>query len=243
MRQQDGNPKDEVIDFHFRQEEKMDLAKVKEQKQMKAQAEEKKEVREIKWPDDYYSTTDADKRKELLEYAIGQELEPEKNKIRMELWEKRYGVKAGVDQFLAAWINLIYYSNMVKGKRIARWHKKEIDKLIGSMCFDIVERDGEAAEELLYLEFYHMLDFYMDICQTDKKYTGIILGLGTMSQDRVVQKIATEFFRVAYCVPDMIKSMKEYEIVRRAVVDCFAAKFPNSAGAIEELVRNEEELR
>ncbi|MGI6007565.1 MAG: DUF6553 family protein [Ruminococcus sp.] len=201
-------------------------AQQKEREEEKKKAEEKKE---LKWPDDYYAVTDAKKRKEILLQAIEQGIEPEENKIRLAMWERRYGKKEGVDQLLAAWINLIYFANVVKGNKISRWHKKEKNQILDSLCVDILEEGGETARELLYLEIYHMLDFYMEICQTDKKYSGLILGLGSMSKERVMQKIAAEFYHVCYHVPAELGDIEAYEVLRRSAVDSYSAKFPSYA--------------
>ena len=158
----------------------MDFTKLKEQQKAREEEirkENEKESIALKWPDDYYKETDAKKRRTLLSQAMEQGLEPQENKIRMDLWERRYGRKEGVDEFLASWINLIYFANVVKKDRISIWHRKEKDQIMRSLCVDMLEEGDEKVRELLYLEICHMLDFYMDICKTDKKYSGLILGL------------------------------------------------------------------
>lgn len=218
----------------------MDFTKLKAQQ--KAQEEEKKkekEEKELKWPDDYYAVTDAKKRREVLLRALDAGIEPEENKIRLNMWERRYGRKEGVDELLAAWINLIYFANVVKKDRVSRWHRKEKDQIIQSLCVDILEESGESARELLYLEIYHMLDFYMDICKTDKKYSGLILGLGSMSKESVTHKIATEFYRVCYQVPSVFSQLEAYDILRKSAFDSFTAKFPNYAHTYRYMVEHE----
>ncbi|MGI6011371.1 MAG: DUF6553 family protein [Ruminococcus sp.] len=221
----------------------MDFTKLKAQQ--KAQEEEKKkekEEKELKWPDDYYAVTDAKKRKEVLLRAIEEGIELEENKIRLAMWERRYGKKDGVDELLAAWINLIYFANVVKKDRISRWHKKEKNQILQSLCIDILQDGGETARELLYLEIYHMLDFYMDICKTDKKYSGLILGLGSMSKESVMNKIATEFYRVCYQVPSEFSQLEVYDILRKSALDSYSAKFPSYANTFRYMIEHGGEL-
>ena len=223
----------------------MDFTKLKEQQKAREEEirkENEKESIALKWPDDYYKETDAKKRRTLLSQAMEQGLEPQENKIRMDLWERRYGRKEGVDEFLASWINLIYFANVVKKDRISIWHKKEKDQIMRSLCVDMLEEGDEKVKELLYLEICHMLDFYMDICKTDKKYSGLILGLGSMSKDRVREKIALEFYHVCYHVPSAFTQLESFQILRRSALDAYSAKFPGHAHILRHLIDHNGEL-
>lgn len=203
----------------------MDLTKIKE-KQASQRVEPEVEEVNWEWPDIYYSTTDADKRKEYLEKAIRLGLEPKENEIRMKMWNQRYGTQKGVDQMLAIWINLLYFANIVKSDRKARWRKREIKDIFNGLQVEVLKEYGEEAKELVYLEFYHLADFYIDICLNDKKYGSIMFGLGTMSKEKLMAKIAKEIYTIAYLVPPVISGTPEYELLRKAVVDCFTIKLP-----------------
>ena len=216
----------------------MDLAKVKEQKkQQNIQPEEVDETWE--WPDAFYASTDGAARKKALDRAIDKGLEPEENEIRMKIWQKRYGSRAGVDEMLAGWINLLYFANIVKTDRKMKWHKKEMKQSLEALCFDILKEYGEPAEEILYLEFYHLVDFYLDICKNDKKYGSVLLGLGSMSQEKVAYKMAKEVYSVCYKVPPMIGTLKEYDLLRRAASDSFAMKMPTYENLLTHLIETE----
>ena len=216
----------------------MDLTKIKE-KQIKQNIEPEIEEVNWEWPDAYYAVTDSMKRKKELEKAIKKGLEPTENEIRMKMWNQRYGVKQGVDQMLAAWINLLYFANVVKTDRKARWHKREIKEIFSALQFDLVKEYGDAAKELLYLEIYHMVDFYIEICKNDKKYNSMIMGLGTISKEKATEKMAKEIYAVCYEVPPMISSVPEYDLVRRAAVDCFSIKMPSYENVLLHMIDNE----
>ena len=61
------------------------------------------------WPEDYYRELDGALRKELLDKEIdscGGKI-PEEDRLRLELWEARYGgADAGVDYFMKGWTDL-----------------------------------------------------------------------------------------------------------------------------------------
>lgn len=216
----------------------MDLARVKEQRrQQNVQPEEPDETWE--WPDSYYASTDGMKRKKALDKAIAMGLEPAENEIRMKIWKKRYGSRDGVDEMLAGWINLLYFANVVKTDRKMKWHKKEMKQTLDGLCFDILKEYGEAAEEILYLEFFHLVDFYLDICKNDKKYGSVLLGLGSMSPEKVAYKMAKEVYMVCYKVPPMIGTVKEFALFRKASLDSFAMKMPSYENLLTHLIETE----
>ena len=64
------------------------------------------------WPQEYYSTTDRDERKKLLQERLESGTADEKDQIRMKFWELRYKTRAkmpvGVDYFIRSWMNLCF---------------------------------------------------------------------------------------------------------------------------------------
>lgn len=204
----------------------MDLTKLKE-KQMNPNKEAEVVEEVWEWPDVYYATTDSEQRKQDLIKAMAKGLEPEANEIRKKMWQMRYGVKPGVDQMLAALINLLYFANIVKKDQKARRRKKELKEIFDTLQLNIAEEYGQLGEELLYLEHYHMVDYYINICKKDKKYGSLLFGLGSMSTDKIKEKLAGEIWAMCYGVPAVIGTEKHYQIFRKAAVDAFAMNVPS----------------
>lgn len=206
--------------------------------QMNAIEEEVAEVAEEKfdWPQAYYLPTEGDERKKALDKAVSKGLEPEKNQIRKEIWERRYGEQEGVDRFLTGWLNLSYYANVVRNNLMAKFHKNDMAQTQKYLCYDIVKKYGKDGEEVLFMELYHLVDFYIDICLRDKKYGGIILGLGTMKEERLIEKIANDIYRVSYCVPSALGIMDEHELLAKAAVQCYFNRFPGAKDSLNKLL-------
>lgn len=209
----------------------MDINQMKKQ-----ETEQQEETIEFNWPEAFYLPTDGEERKKALERAIAEGLESEENEIRKEVLERRYGGQPGVDQFLAAWMNLMYYANVVRSGFMAKFHRKEMLKTQEMLCFDLVKKYGKKGEEVLFMELYHLIDFYIDICQRDKKYNGLILGLGTIKKEKMIEKIANDVYRVSYCISPVLDRMAEYDLLINAGTQCYYNRFPNQKENLERLI-------
>ena len=200
--------------------------------------EQQEEVIKFEWPKDYYLPTDGEVRKIALDRAIAENLEPNKDKIRSEIWERRYNDPAGVDRFLAGYMNLSYYANVVKSGLMAKFHKKDMVQTQQFLCYDIPDKYGADGEEILYLELYHLIDYYIDICLKDKKYGGLIMGIGTMKKENLINKIAGDLYKVSYCLPPGFEIAPTHKLFQKAAKQCFYNRFPNSRSSFGEKADN-----
>lgn len=202
---------------------------------------EEDQVEDIKfeWPQAYYLPTEGKTRKIALDRAIAEELEPEKNKIRKEIWERRYNDPAGVDRFLAGYMNFNYYAAVVKNSWTVKFHKKDIKRTQEYLCYDIPDKYGAEGEAVLYLELYHMLDYYIDICLRDKKYSGLLMGLGTMKKEKLINKIADDLFKTSCCLPDGLELLPAHELFKKAAKQCFYNRFPNNKSCFGGKIKSE----
>ncbi len=222
----------------------MDLSKANEQREARALEERKKRLQEeeqipakpLNWPDDYYAETDAKERRRLLERAIKEELSPEEDAVRMKLWEKRYGKREGVDEFLASWLNLQFFANTLKNDRGLRWHKKEVRQIEDMLSRDIEEAYGEVGARLIYLELYHLADQYITICRRDKRYASLLFGMGSMNEGRLKKKIALDLYNVCFCIPSSLRDRKDFDRLRQAAGDCYCAHFPEFSNKYRQMV-------
>ena len=199
--------------------------------------EKKEEVIKFEWPQAYYLPTNGEVRKLALDRAIAENLEPNKDKIRSEIWERRYNDPAGVDRFLAGYMNFSYYANVVKNGLMAKFHKKEMAQTQSFLCYDIPEKYGADGEEILYLELYHLIDYYIDICLKDKKYGGLIMGIGTMKKENLINKIASDLYKTSYCLPPGYEIAPAHELFQKAAKQCFYNRFPSNKELFDEKSR------
>ena len=202
--------------------------------------EEQEIVQKFEWPEAYYLPTDGEKRIKALERAIKEGLEPEKNKIRKEICDRRYNGPVGVDRFLSGYMNLGYYATVVKSKFTMKFHKKDIKKTQEYLCYDIPDKYGQEGADMLFLELYHMIDYYIDICLRDKKYGGLILGLGTMKRENLVIKIANDLYRTCYGLPVGIEISDSHKLLVKAARQCFRNRFPEEKEVFDKITAKDE---
>lgn len=180
----------------------------------------------------YYRESDPLKRIALLERAVAEGEDTEENAIRKELWEIRYGEAAETgkgaraDGFLALWMVLEY--NRDAGKKLfgSGRANKEIIKTLNKLRFEEIQNKSDLHRELLYRECVHMVQLYMNLCQKDKNYSSLLLGMISMSDDRVKDKIRADIRETAVKLPAELKLEKELSMITKAACEVFEEFFP-----------------
>lgn len=187
----------------------------------------------LNWPDVYYRERDPGIRKRLLDEADNQGLTPEENVIRRRLYELRYPQKGEVkDTFLRAWLEMRFLTDnnggiLFRGKDPAKVHK-----IMKSIGFDGNMGD-RTYRQLLYMEIYHLGMLYGSLCTEDRNYSSRLLGFGSLSEEKLALKIASEFRDIAADVPKSFGVAKEYEIWTQAILEAYTDLFPDYAYAVE----------
>lgn len=211
-------------------------------KQEKADAQEAIRVKMSAWPECYYRESDGLIRRSYLEEADRENLTPEENKIRHLLWERRYpglmeGSKSNVkDAFLRSWFDFRYAADSVGSIFLSKKTEKQIEESLKSIGFSAVKEYGEMGEKLLYDELYHMAMLYISLCREDKNYGSLVFGMGKVSEDRLISRIATELARVAVYVPEMLNMTEECRLWTKAIEAAFRDAYPDQSGYLEAAV-------
>lgn len=183
------------------------------------------------WLEGYNMSITGAEKKKFLDIALEQEESPE-NLLRKKLWEVRYtqkGKLTGYDSFMALWMELGYEQKQMGhffGKGRA---KKKMKKLAEGFMFS--EGTTEALQEVLFKEYVNLVSVYIDLCQKDKTYKSIILGVGTMKEDSLLYKIAEDVFATGCGAPLLVDMTAEYEPLMRATKAAFLSAFPQDIGA------------
>ncbi|HUM82868.1 MAG TPA: hypothetical protein PLN48_03720 [Lachnospiraceae bacterium] len=207
---------------------------------------EKKEVitdAEVKsrmnaWPDCYYRERDARVRRQLLDEASRENLTPEENKMREVLWNKRYK-NAGpgspmTDLYLKTWLDFRFISENLGGLFGNKSNRKKALEALKCLGGEELESFGSAGDNILYQEIYHLGMLYISLCQEDRNYKSLVFGLGSISDDRLISKIAAEFRSVAIKVPKETGLTKECGLWTRALTAAFSDAYPDSRTFLEE---------
>lgn len=184
----------------------------------------------------YYKEHDPMKRKGLLEQSIAAGECPEENQIRKELWEIRYAEPSKVDKenradgFLSLWMVMEF--NKEAGKKLFGFKgaQKEINKHLRRLQFDQLRNKGELYEEILYRECCHLVQMYVDLCQTDRSYNTTLCGIVSISKDKAKQKIQKDIYETAIHLPMSIKMEEELSLITRAAREVYELYFPGEGG-------------
>ena len=100
-------------------------------------------------------------------------------------------------------------------------------------------------QDVLFKEYVNLVAIYISLCQKDKNYKSIVLGVGTMKDESLLYKIAEDVYNTG-CGAAILSGMTEqYELLMRASKAAFLDAFPQDIGvwnAAEEKFRKKHGL-
>ncbi len=182
------------------------------------------------WLEGYNLSTEAEEKRQYLEQGLAEERSPE-NLLRQKLWEKRYldksGHVTGADQFMAQWMELSYQKDQLN----SFFGRGRVEKRVRKVYEDLMFAEGttEALCHVLYLEYVNLVSLYIMLCQKDKNYKSLLLGIGTMKEENLIAKIARDVYGSACVVPKMCGLEEEFSLLSRAAKDGFLLAFPRES--------------
>lgn len=200
-------------------------------------------MEEKAWVEKYYEETDREIRKEILDQGIAQEGMTRENEIRMKFWESRYETREKdqvvIDRFIRGWMGMSYLNTSSRSFLGRKKMDREKQKILEDWSMELAESYGEKGQEALYHEFCNMTRLYLKLCQEDKSYSSLILGIGTMKKESLINKIAQEIFTLAYAVPRYTGTEELFSGFTRAATDVFYETFPRNRDLLERRIRGE----
>ena len=189
------------------------------------------EIMELPWPDSYYEPISGDRRYKLLEAALGEE-DSEENRLRLKLWEYRYGSvsrnngKPSMDNFMKLWLDLEFYSQKTNSIFGVKNAAKEIKRDIDSLGYQEMQEYGELGLTMLYQELVQAGRYYFNLCASDRNYTTELFGIKKISDERIVDKITGDVYRVCYMTPKAFKLQEDLEMFTKAVTEALEIEYP-----------------
>lgn len=175
------------------------------------------------WVEQYRCELEKEDRKEILDKAIAEEGLTEENALRKQYFEWRYekNKKTEVDRFIRGWMSLSYLDNEIKSMFGKKRIKKAIEDIREDFHMDLAAGYGEMGQRVLYDEFYNTARLYISLCEEDKTYNSILLGLGRMKPAKLVAKIAADLYHVSCEIPREIGMEEELKLFREALTEAF----------------------
>lgn len=189
----------------------------------------------------YYEESAPLKRKAILEESLAKGEEPEANQIRRELWDCRYAgiidkkTQERADGYMKLWMTLKFFSGSRMGVLGRKRNQKEIRGLLKELGFEKMLSYGPVGEQVLYQECYHAARVYMVSCSEDRRYASTLLGLMTISKERVQEKIATDTALAAKFIPEQLQMVEELRIFSEGSIQAYKDLFPGDANFLEQI--------
>ena len=176
------------------------------------------------WTEMFYQETGAAKRLEILRQHSEK---TEEDLVREKLWIARYG-KRGVkkDMFLACLMDLKY---LAEGSTLdfAGKKRKQAAQILNTLCLSGVEEQEEVYKVILLLELKNVFLSFMKISREGRGFTSLVFGMGQLSDEGVVKKIAEQISAIAFRAPHMLHMDKEFALLQEAALLAFRQEYPN----------------
>ena len=197
------------------------------------------------WVSQYMREQEKDRRREILEQAIAEEGMLPDNELREKLWKARYRKQGGreVDTFVRGLMNLMYIDNVGQGFFARKRVEQEKQKILEDWQMALAAQYGETGKQVLYEELFNTVRLFMLLCEDDKTYGSVLLGLGHMNKEKLTAKIARDVFRMAYEIPRRHGISKEVAVFTKAATDAYCEMYDRRKNLLLDLIhtRKEEE--
>ncbi len=172
---------------------------------------------------EYYEERNPGKRRKLLEEALGRQEDLQRNELRKELWERRYGTSFErkihtdlADGFLRLWMELKSLAENPPGRFWVRREQRRLREQMEKLGFSEFYERGEPARTLLYLECLHACGMYVHLCFMDRNYSSTVLGMVPMKKNRVQDKILGDLAGVRRNLPGVISLPEPLNLLLQA---------------------------
>ena len=178
------------------------------------------------WTDEFYREMDADKRLVLLKENI--ESNPtEEDAFRKKLWIARYGrKKPKKDAYVGCLMELKYLAEGgtldIGGKK-----KRQAARIAADMYLNSPEVQEDRYREILQEELKHVFLKFMEVSSQGRGFTSLVFGMGQLSDEGVVKKIAEQISMIAFRTPHILHMDKEFILLQEAALQVFRQEYPN----------------
>ena len=178
------------------------------------------------WTDEFYREMDADKRLVLLKENI-ESNQTEEDAFRKKLWIARYGrKKPKKDAYVGCLMELKYLAEGgtldIGGKK-----KRQAARIAADMYLNSPEVQEDRYREILREELKHVFLKFMEVSSQGRGFTSLVFGMGQLSDEGVIKKIAEQISTIAFQTPHMFHMDREFYILQQAALSAFREEYPN----------------
>ena len=178
------------------------------------------------WTDEFYREMDADKRLVLLKENI-ESNQTEEDAFRKKLWIARYGrKKPKKDAYVGCLMELKHLAEGgtldIGGKK-----KRQAARIAADMYLNSPEVQEDRYREILQEELKHVFLKFMEVSSQGRGFTSLVFGMGQLSDEGVIKKIAEQISTIAFQTPHMFHMDREFYILQQAALSAFREEYPN----------------
>ena len=178
------------------------------------------------WTDEFYREMDADKCLVLLKENI-ESNQTEEDAFRKKLWIARYGrKKPKKDAYVGCLMELKYLAEGgtldIGGKK-----KRQAARIAADMYLNSPEVQEDRYREILQEELKHVFLKFMEVSSQGRGFTSLVFGMGQLSDEGVIKKIAEQISTIAFQTPHMFHMDREFYILQQAALSAFREEYPN----------------
>ena len=105
-------------------------------------------------------------------------------------------------------------------------HAKDLVQIKKDFGFELAEEYGVAGKKVLYEELCHGVGFYIKLCQMDRQYGSLLMGIMKMKPKDLVTKIGNELNKLTVEVPKYLEQEEEFVMLTKAAKEVFWKEYP-----------------
>jgi hypothetical protein len=189
------------------------------------------------WPNRYHEIEDPNDRYACLKEAIRQSLDPERDKVRLALFERRYNINAkhGMpDLFMNAWMMINAASSGKISVFNRKFRQRELTQYMTTLCLLDFPCETDDEKSLLREEWHAFAALWIHVCAESRDYCSTFFGIVPIKDDSVARKIAREIVRVTQTYPAALGYGDEMKPFSEVMVDTYCDLIENGDAFIKE---------
>lgn len=177
------------------------------------------------WTEIFYQEMDAEKRMKILKENIGSE-KSNADVYREELWIARYGRRSPKkDAFVGYLMELKY---LAEGSTLDPGGKKkrQAAKILSELGLAGIDTKETEYQEILLAELKNVFLKFIEVSRGGRGFTSLVFGMGQLSEEGIVKKIAAQISAIAFQAPHMLHMDREFAVLQEAALLAFRQEYP-----------------
>ncbi|MDO5590238.1 MAG: hypothetical protein Q4F98_04160 [Lachnospiraceae bacterium] len=153
--------------------------------------------------------------------------EAKRNAYRKELWVARYGKRRPrKDEFVGGFVELKGIAEATTID-IGGMRRKQAAKILSTLGLSAVRLEDELYKEVLLAELQNAFKRYFEVSRGGRGFTSLVFGMGQLSDEGVVKKLAEQISIIAFKAPRMLHMEKEFTLLKEAALQVYREEYPN----------------